>query len=92
MLMDTLIQLLYDFLMRTSIHLSDFEQPHSIWSGLLVCFSSYMFRYNFLGHCTEYNSLGAAIQEHFSLKCSDVKPPCNTSYLSTEAYLCKWFS
>lgn len=41
------------------------------------------------GHCTEYNSLGAAIQEHFSLKCSDVKPPCNTSYLSTDAYLFK---
>lgn len=41
------------------------------------------------GHCTEYNSLGATIQEHFSLKCSDVKPPCNTSYLSTDAYLFK---
>lgn len=39
------------------------------------------------GYCTEYNSVGAAIQEHFSLKCSDVKPPCNTSYLSTDAYL-----
>lgn len=41
------------------------------------------------GHCTEYNSLGAAIQEHYSLRCSDVKPPCNTSYLSTDAYLFK---
>lgn len=39
------------------------------------------------GYCTEYNALGAVIQEHFSLKCSDVKPPCNTSYLSTDAYL-----
>lgn len=41
------------------------------------------------GHCTEYNSLGAAIQEHFTVKCSDVKPPCNKSYLSTDAYLYK---
>lgn len=41
------------------------------------------------GHCAEYNSLGAVIQEHFSLKCSDVKPPCNTSYLSSDAYLYK---
>lgn len=39
------------------------------------------------GYCTEYNSLGAAMQEHFSLKCSDVKPPCNTSYLFSDAYL-----
>lgn len=41
------------------------------------------------GFCTEYNSLGAAIQEHFSLKCSEFKPPCDTSYLSTNAYLYK---
>lgn len=41
------------------------------------------------GYCTEYNSLGAAIQEHFSLKCSDVKPSCNKTYLSTDAYLNK---
>lgn len=44
-------------------------------------------QYYIHGYCTEYNTLGAAIQEHFSLKCSDVKPPCNASYLSTDAYL-----
>lgn len=46
-------------------------------------------QYYIHGYCTEYNSLGAAIQEHFSVKCSDVKPPCNNSYLSTDAYLYK---
>lgn len=46
-------------------------------------------QYTIHGYCTEYNSLGAAIQEHFSLKCSDVKPSCNKTYLSTDAYLNK---
>lgn len=46
-------------------------------------------QYYIHGHCTEFNSLGVAIQEHFTVKCSDVKPPCNKSYLSTDAYLYK---
>lgn len=50
---------------------------------------TYVSFYLSLGHCTEFNSLGVAIQEHFTVKCSDVKPPCNKSYLSTDAYLCK---
>lgn len=37
--------------------------------------------------CTEYNSYGETIQEHYTLKCSDVKPPCPNRYLSTAAYL-----
>lgn len=37
--------------------------------------------------CAEYNSYGETIQEHFNLKCLDVKPPCPDRYLSTAAYL-----
>lgn len=55
------------------------------WYNLIV----HVLLYLHIGYCTEYNSLGAAMQEDFSLKCSDVKPPCNTSYLFSDAYLCK---
>lgn len=41
------------------------------------------------GYCAEYNSLGQRVQLHHNLKCSDVKPPCNHSYKSTDAYLYK---
>lgn len=49
--------------------------------------SSFCFEKDF---CTEYNSYGETIQEHYTLKCSDVKPPCPNRYLSTAAYLCKF--
>lgn len=49
-----------------------------------------LFIYNILvGYCTEYNTGGAVVQPHYELKCSDVNPPCKTSYNSTDAYLCK---
>lgn len=49
-----------------------------------------LFIYNVLvGHCAEYNTGGAVVQPHYELKCSDVIPPCKTSYNSTDAYLCK---
>lgn len=48
--------------------------------------------YSFTGYCTEYNEVGSVVQAHHNFKCSDVTPPCASSYLSTEAYLCKIFS
>lgn len=48
--------------------------------------------FSFTGYCTEYNEVGSVIQAHHNLKCTDVTPPCASSYLSTEAYLCKIFS
>lgn len=44
--------------------------------------------YSFTGYCTEYNEVGSVVQEHHNLKCTDDTPPCASSYLSTEAYLC----
>lgn len=43
------------------------------------------------GYCTEYNEIGTVIQAHRNLKCENVKPPCDSSYLSTEAYCRKIF-
>lgn len=45
--------------------------------------------YRIHGYCTEYNEIGTVIQAHHNLKCENVKPPCNSSYLSTEAYRLK---
>lgn len=42
--------------------------------------------YRIHGYCTEYNEVGAVIQAHHNLKCENVKPPCFSSYISTEAY------
>lgn len=47
-----------------------------------VCAPSYRIH----GYCTEYNEVGTVIQEHHNLRCENVKPPCNSSYLSTESY------
>lgn len=44
------------------------------------------------GYCTEYNEIGTVIQAHHNLKCENVKPPCDSSYLSTESYRRKIFS
>lgn len=49
-----------------------------------------LFIYNVLvEYCAEYNTGGAVVQPHYELKCSNVIPPCKTSYNSTDAYLCK---
>lgn len=45
--------------------------------------------YSVSGYCTEYNEVGTVIQEHYNRKCADVTPPCASTYLSTESYLCK---
>lgn len=45
--------------------------------------------YNFEGFCAEYNTVGALVQHHIGLKCSDMKPPCPQHYNSTDAYICK---
>lgn len=45
----------------------------------------------FQGYCAEYNTLGKGIFPHFNLRCSDVTPPCDSRYISTDAYLCKLF-
>lgn len=42
--------------------------------------------YRIHGYCTEYNEIGNVIQAHHNLKCENMKPPCDSSYLSTEAY------
>lgn len=42
--------------------------------------------YRIHGYCTEYNEIGSVIQVHHNLNCESVKPPCDSSYLSTEAY------
>ncbi|XP_078326915.1 uncharacterized protein LOC144617531 [Crassostrea virginica] len=39
------------------------------------------------GFCAEYNIVGARIQPHYKLRCSDVSPPCAARYNSTDAYL-----
>lgn len=48
-----------------------------------VCAEEYIIH----GYCTEYNTGGAVVQPHYELKCSDVIPPCKSSYNSTDAYL-----
>lgn len=42
--------------------------------------------YRIHGYCTEYNEVGTVIQAHHNLRCENVKPPCNSTYLSTDAY------
>lgn len=42
--------------------------------------------YRIHGYCTEYNEIGRVIQVHHNLNCESVKPPCDSSYLSTEAF------
>lgn len=42
-----------------------------------------------LGFCAEYNTVGALVQQHRGLKCSDMEPPCPQLYNSTDAYLYK---
>ncbi|XP_078316799.1 uncharacterized protein LOC144620340 [Crassostrea virginica] len=38
------------------------------------------------GKCTEYNALGAVVQEHVRLSCADFDVPCPDFYRSDEAY------
>lgn len=42
--------------------------------------------YRIHGYCTEYNEIGTVIQAHHNLNCESVKPSCDSSYLSTEAF------
>lgn len=45
----------------------------------------------FKGLCAEYNIIGGRIQPHIGVNCSIGNPPCpNSSYISTEAYRCKY--
>lgn len=46
------------------------------------------FFYYFEGNCT----VGALIQQHAGLKCTNVAPKCPLRYISTDAYQCKRFS
>lgn len=41
-----------------------------------------------IGYCTEFNTRGAMIQDHYATDCTDHEPPCPTSYNSAEAYKC----
>lgn len=50
-----------------------------------VCVPSYNI---LLGYCAEYNTVGALVQQHRGLRCSDMDPPCPQLYTSTDAYLC----
>lgn len=45
--------------------------------------------YRIHGYCTEYNEVGTVIQEHYNRKCTNVTPPCASTYLSTDSYLYK---
>lgn len=51
-----------------------------------VCVPSYNI---LLGYCTEYNTIGALVQQHRGLRCSDMDPACPQFYISTDAYLYK---
>lgn len=42
----------------------------------------------FQGKCAEYNTIGALVQPHDGVKCSDTHPPCPSRYISTDAYKC----
>lgn len=44
-----------------------------------------------IGYCTEFNTRGAMIQDHYATDCTDHEPPCPTSYNSAEAYKCNEF-
>lgn len=57
----------------------------------MILYFSTLYDYIFKGYCAEYNTLGARIQLHYDLKCSDVKPQCADQYTSTDAYICKSF-
>ncbi|XP_062612349.1 uncharacterized protein LOC134274109 [Saccostrea cucullata] len=50
-----------------------------------VCAPAYFIH----GFCAEYNIQAALIQDHFNIKCKDVKPPCAERYKSSDAYLYK---
>lgn len=39
-----------------------------------------------LGFCTEFNDLGALIQDNYDADCKQHTPPCPSSYNSAEAY------
>lgn len=39
-----------------------------------------------LGHCAEFNTMGAVVQDNYYTDCTRLEPPCPTSYNSAEAY------
>lgn len=39
-----------------------------------------------LGHCAEFNKMGAVVQDNYHTDCTRLEPPCPTSYNSAEAY------
>lgn len=51
-----------------------------------VCVPSYNI---LLGYCAEYNTIGALVQQHRGLRCSDMDPACPQLYISTDAYIYK---
>lgn len=44
-----------------------------------------------IGHCAEFNKMGAVVQDNYYTDCTLLEPPCPTSYNSAEAYKCKYF-
>lgn len=42
------------------------------------------------GFCSEYNTMGKVIQEHYSENCTKHDQPCPIFYNSAESYKCKF--
>lgn len=42
-----------------------------------------------IGYCTEYNTMGKVIQEHYGAECTNHDLPCPVLYNSAESYKCK---
>lgn len=62
-------------------------QYHCVVNGwmnatLEVC----AFNRSILGYCTEFNTRGAMIQDHYATDCTNHEPPCPSNYNSAEAY------
>lgn len=43
-----------------------------------------------VGYCSEYNTMGNVIQEHYNADCTEHNPPCPAFYNSAESYKCKY--
>lgn len=43
-----------------------------------------------LGYCSEYNTMGNVIQEHYYAECTEHDVPCPSFYNSAESYKCKF--
>lgn len=65
------------------------EQTQEMWICVYFCTKNNYILSN-LGYCSEYNTMGNVIQEHYYAECTEHDVPCPSFYNSAESYKCKF--